>query len=72
MPIVIQNARMPNTTDRTSPIEYLNEIVSTLMLQMMTHCANMHIPEETMSNMFPWVLMVSYIEMKVNVDKKKL
>lgn len=72
MPIVTQNNRMPSTTESTSPSEYLNEMVRTRMLQMMTHCANIHIPDDTMSNMYPWLFTVSSIDMNVSVERKKL
>lgn len=48
--MVIQKLVTPTTTVRIRPMEYLKDIVNTRMLQIKTHWANMHIPEDTISN----------------------
>lgn len=68
--IVTQNNALPNTTDPTNPIDHLNDIVRTLTLQIMTHWANTHMPEETISNMYPSLFIVSSIELKVKTAMK--
>ena len=70
MAIVSQNETIPMITDPIKPIEYLNEIVKTRTLQIMTHWAKMHIPDDTKSNIYPELFICYYRLMKVRVHKK--
>ena len=70
MAIETQNIRTPTKAEPTSPSEYLKLDMSTLILQIRTHCAKMHMPDATMSKVYPRLLMVYYKDRNVSVHRK--